>query len=475
MTHIGIIGGGFSGSLTAANLSRLSAGPLKISIINHGYPLARGIAYSTRNGNHLLNVVARNMSALADQPAHFVEWLRTRSEYYEEPLARLREKFIPRRIYGDYLHGLLYSLSCSAAERGIIIETVAAEATDVIPEAQGARIVLSNGQSIEVDKVVLATGNAAPGHLNLKGLDHTHAKYFQNPWTNWENQLTDRSENVILVGTGLTAIDIFISLTDLNWKGKIFAISRNGLLPLPHFKGMEYPDWLDGKSERVSLVAAFRAFKTHFRRAQAEGVNPAILIDKLRPVTQGIWQGFTLAEKRRFSRHFRTRWNVARHRIAQSIHQQLQESMSHQRLEVVKGRLWEVKEHGDQFVVTVKTGHTFRRLEGGALINCTGPSETCSRSTLHQNLQARGIISADEMDMGMNVTSDFAVVDKNGEASRTVFAIGPSLKGTLWETTAVPELRSQAFRLAEILARQLQLRGTVGLAESEEPVQEYEI
>ena len=106
MKHVAIIGGGFSGSLTAVNLARLSAaGPLKITIINHGSPLGRGVAYSTRNSNHLLNVAARNMSALADQPSHFVEWLRTRSEFYEEPLDRLRERFVPRRIYGDYLHG----------------------------------------------------------------------------------------------------------------------------------------------------------------------------------------------------------------------------------------------------------------------------------------------------------------------------------------------------------------------------------
>src|ERR1700729_569124 len=119
MKHIGIVGGGFSGSLTAINLSRLNSGPLKITIINDGYPMGRGIAYSTRNGNHLLNVAARNMSALADQPGHFLEWLRTRSEYCEEPVAKLREEFVPRRIYGDYIQSLLFSRTAIAAEKNI--------------------------------------------------------------------------------------------------------------------------------------------------------------------------------------------------------------------------------------------------------------------------------------------------------------------------------------------------------------------
>lgn len=476
MTHIGIIGGGFSGTLTAVNLSRLSGAPLKITIINTGYTLGRGVAYSTRNGNHLLNVAARNMSALADRPTHFVEWLQTRIEYSDEPVARLREKFAPRRVYGDYLRGLLLSQSCWAADKGSVIETVEGESTDVIPTEEGARIVLSNGEEIEVNKVVLATGNSAPGQLTFKGLDPAHPRCFQNPWTNWEEKLIDKSENVILIGTGLTAIDAFLSLKDLGLKGKIFAISRNGLTPLAHFKGVEYPDWLEAGAEKIALSKAFRLFKKYFREARAQGVNPAILVDKLRPVTQHLWQNFSLAEKKRFNRHFRTRWNVARHRIAQSIHQQLLESVAARKLEIIKGRLCDVRESGDQLVVKVKTRDAVRSIEGGALINCTGPSETFShsKSVLYRNLLARGLIVPDEMDMGIQITPDFAVVHNDGNGSRFLFGLGAMLKGSLWESSAVPELRSQTFRVAEILTRQLHGRPAIKLAEAAQIVHEYE-
>src|SRR6187399_3241563 len=107
MHTIAIIGGGFCGSIAAVNLMRLSEGPLRVALINRGSPVGRGVAYGTRRPEHLLNVAARNMSALADHPNHFLEWLRTRSEYSETPEAVLRETFIPRRVYGDYLRGLL--------------------------------------------------------------------------------------------------------------------------------------------------------------------------------------------------------------------------------------------------------------------------------------------------------------------------------------------------------------------------------
>src|SRR4051812_15551950 len=94
--------------MTAVNLARLAKAPLRVVVINHGTPMGRGVAYGTRQPEHLLNVAARNMSAFPDQPNHFLDWLGTRSEYADVPEAVLRERFVPRKIYGDYLQSLLF-------------------------------------------------------------------------------------------------------------------------------------------------------------------------------------------------------------------------------------------------------------------------------------------------------------------------------------------------------------------------------
>src|SRR5262245_51064858 len=106
MNSVVIVGGGFSGCVTAINLVRLTDAPLTVTVINSGHPLGRGVAYGTRRPEHLLNVVARNMSALADQPQHFVDWLGTRSDFSHYSPVQLREMFIPRRVYGDYVQSL---------------------------------------------------------------------------------------------------------------------------------------------------------------------------------------------------------------------------------------------------------------------------------------------------------------------------------------------------------------------------------
>ncbi|MEO9594518.1 FAD/NAD(P)-binding protein, partial [Rhodopirellula bahusiensis] len=106
MPTTAIIGGGFSGTLAAVNLARFATSPQRVVIVNSGRPFGRGTAYGTTRGEHLLNVAARNMSAFPDQPTHFFEWLRSRSEFDAIDDHTLRETFIPRRIFGDYVRGM---------------------------------------------------------------------------------------------------------------------------------------------------------------------------------------------------------------------------------------------------------------------------------------------------------------------------------------------------------------------------------
>ncbi len=173
--HIAIIGGGFSGTMAAVNLARLSPAPLRVTLLNPGSPAGRGIAYGTRRPEHLLNVAARNMSALADHPNHFLEWLRTRTEYADVPEAELRETYLPRRVYGDYLRGLLQHYA-RPVDPGSRVELVPldAEVLALEPAGAGTRLRLADGTSLDADKVVLATGNEPPADLPGHATVATH-------------------------------------------------------------------------------------------------------------------------------------------------------------------------------------------------------------------------------------------------------------------------------------------------------------
>lgn len=481
MQHIAIVGGGFSGTMTAVNLARVCEAPLRVTLINHGYPLARGIAYSTRRPEHLLNVAARNMSALPEHASHFVEWLRTRSEYSATPEAELRETFIPRRVYGDYLCGLLLSSTHPFDHRcPVEIALVDDEVRELALEGEDARLMLAKGGVVRADKVVLATGNEAPAALPGAAALAGHPAYCANPWLNWEDRLPAASERIILLGTGLTAVDAIITLLALDWPGTIHAVSRNGLLPQSHFKGVDYPDFppADVDLAQLGLKALAQLVEKHCVQLRRQDANPAIVVDKMRPHTQRIWQAFSLEERREFAARHAARWNVIRHRIAQPIHREVSAALESGRLKITSGGVarLEAEQHRIRVHLREENGAVRPPLDGALVINCTGPDTRFSAtpSPLLRNLLAQGLAQPDAMDMGIRVAPDFAVIDRDAERSPCLFAIGPLLRGTLWESIAVPELRGQALRLAQTLAAETSSARAPAWAEQPEPaVLEY--
>lgn len=454
MESVAIVGGGFTGTLTAVNLARLSNRPWRVYLINSGHPWGRGAAYGTKRAEHLLNVVARNMSAFPDHPHHFLHWLRTRNEYSDMPEEVLRETYFPRRVYGDYLRSLsLPYISPVDTRQPVQIDVVEDSVIDITKRPDGAVVTLKKGEPIHVSRVVLATGNQQPAPLTLASGEFHHPAYFDNPWIDWKDHLTNAKQDVILLGTGLTMVDVFLTLSEANWQGTIHAVSRNGLLPMSHFRGGEYAGFPPPEPEKLGLTKLAELMEEHCNRLRESGANPAICVDKLRPHTQRIWQHFSVEEKRQFCTRYATRWNVMRHRIAEPIHTRLMEAIASGRLRVYQGQILDLSNAGTEVGVTFKTrdgGQT--RLEG-LVVNCTGPQSSFSSvaDPLFQSLLKNGLVREDAIDMGIEVDTDFAAIESNGQRSPFLYALGPLLKGTLWETTAVPELRGQTMRVAQVL------------------------
>ncbi|MEX2577718.1 MAG: FAD/NAD(P)-binding protein [Verrucomicrobiales bacterium] len=443
--RVAIIGGGYSGIMTAVNLVRLSSEPLRVTIVNGRRPAGRGVAYGTRRPEHLLNVAARNMSAFSDQPDHLVNWLRTRCEYDEVPERELRERFIPRMVYGDYLRSLMLHHLPE-------VEMVEGEATDIEPSGS---IHLSDGRRLGADRVVLACGNEPPADLpGTEALDG-HPAWAGNPWLAWDRRLPAHGGTIVLLGTGLTTVDAIITLRALGWHGAIHAVSRHGWLPHSHFRGIDYPDFPppDVDLAELGLERLVELMEHHCERLRERGANPAIIVDKMRPHTQRIWQNFTLEERTMFARRYAARWNVLRHRIAPEIHAQITSAQLTGQLRVHAGNIERLEAAGDQVRVHLGDGES---LCGDLVVNATGPRTRFSAtgSVLLQNLLRRKLIACDDMDMGVRVDADHVAVSPDGERSSLFLALGPLLRGTLWETIAVPELRGQARQVAATLLDQ---------------------
>ena len=443
--------------MTAVNLARLSDRPLQVTVINSRRPAGRGVAYSTRRPEHLLNVAARNMSAFRDEPDHFLRWLRTRSEFDTTPEIELRERFIPRMVYGDYLRSIMHHHLQSAGDlTPVTTEFLAGEVFDIEPGGNTVLLRLTDSTGLEADRVVLATGNEPPAGLPGAESLAEHPGWMGDPWQPLEQQLPGQGKTIVVLGTGLSTVDVIITLRALGWVDSIHAISRHGWFPHSHFRGIEYPDFPPAGVDLAELgldkLVAF--VQRHCAILHERNANPAIIVDKMRPHTQRIWSHFTPEERFIFARKYAARWNVFRHRIAPDIHAQITSSQLTGQLQLHATGIERVEASGGRLIVHLENGES---VMGDLVINATGPTSklTASRSLLLQNLLRRGLAAPDDTDMGLRVDPDHTVLSREGERSRQLLAVGPLLRGILWETIAVPELRAQAKRAAETLLERL--------------------
>lgn len=453
--HLAIIGGGFCGMMTVVHLLKKSKAPLHITVIHANNILATGIAYDTYTDAHVLNVQARNMSAFPDQPNHFVDWcLREEScrQYAPDELPSL---YLPRNLYGKYLLEV-YKNALTHIPKHINLYFVHAEAEDLKPEGDHLRISCSDKTSVLAHKVVLATGNLVPGSNAIPEKSFLKSpNYFGNPWEEKSVSDLDGKLPVFIVGTGLTMVDVVLGLREKKFAGKIIALSPKGFNILAHRAHHPQRDILDELAPPYQLDKLFRLFRKYVKQAWKHGESGETVVDAVRSKTQEIWQQLSIADKKRFMSHVRHLWGLARHRLPGQLHEQISGEIKEGKLEIVAGRILNITEENDVVKVTLRRrkDQQTETVEVARVINCTGPQTDITKTdkALFVNLLKKGTLVPDEMKLGIYATAEGRILHADGIVSNRMFTLGTSLKGRLWESTAVPELRVQAAKLADIL------------------------
>jgi len=436
-----VVGGGFSGTLLAINLLRHD-GPDAVLVERRPDRLARGVAYSAAHPDHLLNVRAANMSALPDDPGHFVRWLGTNGH----PAG-----FVPRTTYGAYLRELLDGARAAAPGR---LELVQADAVALDEGPGGVSARLSDGRVVLADQAVLALGNLPPHDPPGLSADALPAdRYASDPWgPDLADGLSDADE-VVLLGTGLTAVDAALLLEAGGFRGRVLALSRRGLRPRAHVDGQPPAA---GVPERPA--GPLSAVARHLRRRAAElggDTGWRAAVDELRPVTQMLWSGLDAAERARFLRHARPWWDVHRHRLAPTVAARIDAMVADGRLRFAAGKTLSARPDGDGICLTWHPRGSDAAVETRArrVVNCTGPQGNLLRSDqpLIRHLLAAGLVRPDALRLGLDVDAQGRVL-RDGGASDRLSAVGPMTRGGVWEIVAVPDIRRQAWDMARRLS-----------------------
>ena len=448
---IAIVGAGFCGTTVAIALLRLApASVVRILLVERVERPIGGVAYSTASSSHTLNVPAGRMSAFRDDPDDFLRFVRA-----SDP-SLTGGSFVPRRTYGEYLATRLEEARGASA---LPLIRVAGEVVAIADGPSSARLTLADGRLLDADAVVLAIGNFPPADPPVDGSEvYTGLRYARDPWAPDALEM-DRREDVLLLGTGLTMCDVALALRDLDHVGRIHAVSRRGLLPQAHRVSAVPPPHLDAPADLAewpeTAAGMLRALRREVRAKAADAVDWREVVTSIRDDTPALWRRLDVGERRRFLDRLRPYWETHRHRSSPETAFAVESLAASGALDVIAGRVERYVEETDAVVVTLRRrgAADVEQLRVGKVINCTGPDTDLARvnDPLVQSMRRADLIRPDPLGLGLDTDERGRLLDADGRASDRLFLVGPLRKGQLWENTAVPELRVEALRLAELL------------------------
>lgn len=420
---VAIVGGGYSGAMLAVRLAEAGLG---VRLINRTADFGLGVAYSTPCDRHLLNVRSGRMSARPDDPRHFVRWLERNHPALAEP-----DGFAPRRLYGLYIQeGLDAALKAHPGA----IDTIVGEAVGI----EGGDVRLADGSLIAADTVVLATGNPPP----RGGTDGEAV--IRDPWAKGALDRIGPHEDAVIVGSGLTMIDMLLMLDARGWTGRATVISRRGLVPRAHDAAQ-----ISVPPRHPAPGPLSRRLNAARREARADGW--AVMMDRLRDINAELWGGLTLAERARFLRHLRPWWDVHRHRVAAEPAARMRALAEAGRLTVVAGRLKAIEPGADGVVVRWRPrgSGADQAIRAGHVIDCTGPGHDPARAedALTRQLLQSGRARPAPLGLGLDVDDQGRVIGADGQPSG-LYMLGPPALSAFWETVAVPDIRLRIEQVA---------------------------
>jgi uncharacterized NAD(P)/FAD-binding protein YdhS len=453
---VAVVGGGASGVLAATRVASRAASPVQILLVEPASP-GRGVAYATDDPRHRLNVPAGGMSAWPEDPEHFLRFLRAQAD----PDAAAGD-FAPRPVYARYLRSVLNEALRSAPH--VRFEHRRTTARSLHCDSGGWRITLADSSRHPIDAIVLATGNGRPSTTWAPPALLASPRFIADPWAAPPPRPRPGS-TVLIVGAGLTATDMVLALHRPGVQ--LHAISRHGLLPLPHTltpaPRAEPPTLPDGP------ITAAEARRLVFAHIRALGGDWRRAVDSLRPHNARLWTALGPVEQARWLESDRRRWDQARHRVDPRVHATVDRLRASGELQVHAAAVAGARTHADRLLVGLDSGV---QIEADLVVNCTGSGHPSRDEPFLRRLITDGWARSGPFGLGV-ATSDGQLIARDGRPV-PIWALGPLRQGELWETTAIPEIRVQAANVANAVvagleAAQLETSLVVNRAQASAP------
>lgn len=451
---IAIVGGGTTGATLAIHLAKRieKNRVMKIVVFEPREHLGAGLAYSTSEPTHRINVPAGKMTAYPDDPDSFLRFTTERGVLATDPEAIAPNGLpYPRRsVFGDYLWAEIEPYIRSG-----VIEHRQTTVTRIEKLHSGWKIDGENGSVLSANAVAIAVTHPAPAVPHNFGDVKNHAKFVAD--TTQDNALDaiENNDRVLIVGNGLTSADVIATLTARGHQGPIISISRRGLRSRGHAKIAQdpYGDFLSNPSLRASQL--LRRVRATIRDAEQEGVAWQAVIDAVRAQGQDIWQILPVRERKRLARHVRSFWDVHRFRTAPQVENALDTAIAAGQLclRAASVRQAGLSEKGFSVTLRERGKEDLVSMQVDAIIVTTGPDhgDILGSQPFLTHLREEGLLRMCETRLGIACDRTASAIDQHGLPVDGLFIAGPLARGTFGELMGVPQVIEHAIFVADRL------------------------
>lgn len=459
-SSVAIVGGGLSGAAVAYHLAQRRAGAT-LTVFEPRVTLGAGLAYSTSDPAHRINVPAAKMSLIPGEDRHFTDWISRTDAVADDPeaLAEDGELYVRRIVFGRYVFEHL---------KPWIANGRIAHVKDYVRaiEKVGSRWSLetNSGRSFSADIVVVATTHPAPEVPRIldDGLKND-PRLIPDATDPAALRAIGPDARVTVIGTGLTMADVVASLDRRGHRGEITAISRRGLLSRPHAAQSYQPFGDFVRSPPLSAVELLRKIRETIGEAHAIGLPWQAVIDQVRAQAGLFWPAMPISERSKLVRHLRPYWDVHRFRVAPQLHRVIERRRS-------EGTFtWHAASVDS---AEAREGHILLQLrqrgrstpihhEADYVVITTGPahSRVVEVEPHLGSLALAGWIRPDSLGLGILCNRRGRAIAHDDQAVSSLLVAGPLARGTFGELMGLPQVTNYAQAVAgEVLQELEQMR-----------------
>jgi uncharacterized NAD(P)/FAD-binding protein YdhS len=462
MRRVVIAGGGFTGAAAAVQLVRASPFPIAVTIVEPREELGRGMAYTAPDPDHRLNGNSDNHVTDIADPGELNRWCAANGLLERDPeaMARNGNLFIRRHDFGRFVGDQVRALA--DAPGGSTIRHRRDVAIDAWAEAGAARVATAEGEVLEADLVILATGNARPRLPSPLAETVGHdPRVIADPLEPSRVRAIPNEANVLLLGTGLTALDVASTLLRAGHRGTITAISRRGLRPrlhrlAPAIPGPTLLERVEGpmpdfvRDAPLTARGLLRALRLRIREVEAGGGTWYAAFDAMRDVLWQFWPRVPAEEKRRAQRWLRGWYDMHRFRAPPQNDAMVREAEAAGRVVFRAARVIAAEAQAEGVNVRLRPRGAAATSDEryGFLVNCTGldPASGAHDNPLLGAVMDRGLVTLDPSGLGFAVDGECRPLARDGTAAEWMRMLGPPTAGVFGDPLGVLFIAPQVRR-----------------------------